>query len=76
MFRKPDGAGKGDAPRPVKDWEQFEKNFDAIFGKKKQPDPKETFKTLADFSELLDKKGNEDDKQRSDDASKQDEESS
>ena len=64
MFRKPDGAGKGDAPRPVNDWEQFDKNFEAIFGKKqpKQPDPKETFKTLADFSDLLDKKGEGDDK--------------
>ena len=34
MFRKPDGAGKGDAPRPT-DWEKFSENFDAIFGKKK-----------------------------------------
>ncbi len=34
MFRKPDGAGKGDAPRPT-DWEKFSNNFDAIFGKKK-----------------------------------------
>ena len=33
MFRKPDGAGKGDAPRPT-DWERFSKNFDEIFGKK------------------------------------------
>lgn len=33
MFRKPDGAGKGDAPRPT-DWEKFYKNFDEIFGKK------------------------------------------
>lgn len=34
MFRKPDGAGKGDAPRPT-DWDKFSENFDAIFGKKK-----------------------------------------
>jgi hypothetical protein len=33
MFRKPDGAGKGDAPRPT-DWEKFSNNFDNIFGKK------------------------------------------
>ena len=41
MFRKPDGAGKGDAPRPT-DWDKFSDNFDKIFGKKKQDDkPKE-----------------------------------
>ena len=34
MFRKPDGAGKGDAPRPT-DWDKFSENFDSIFGKKK-----------------------------------------
>ena len=34
MFRKPDGAGKGDAPRPT-DWDKFSSNFDKIFGKKK-----------------------------------------
>lgn len=34
MFRKPDGAGKGDAPRPT-DWEKFSDNFDKIFKKKK-----------------------------------------
>ncbi len=33
MFRKPDGAGKGDAPRPT-DWDKFSENFDKIFGKK------------------------------------------
>jgi len=33
MFNKPDGAGKGDAPRPT-DWDKFSKNFDEIFGKK------------------------------------------
>lgn len=39
MFRKPDGAGKGDAPRPT-DWDKFSKNFDEIF-KKKPEQPKE-----------------------------------
>ena len=33
MFRKPDGAGKGDAPRPT-DWDKFSDNFDKIFGRK------------------------------------------
>jgi hypothetical protein len=36
MFRKPDGAGKGDAPRPM-DWDKFSNNFDNIFGKKNEP---------------------------------------
>ena len=36
MFRKPDGAGKGDAPRPT-DWDKFSDNFDKIFGKKNEP---------------------------------------
>jgi hypothetical protein len=40
MFRKPDGAGKGDAPRPT-DWEKFSNNFDAIFKKKQDDKPKE-----------------------------------
>ena len=40
MFNKPDGAGKGDAPRPM-DWEKFSNNFDAIFGKKKPEQPNE-----------------------------------
>jgi len=35
-FHKPDGAGKGDKPRPIDNWEQFSNNFDAIFGKKKE----------------------------------------
>lgn len=35
MFRKPDGAGKGDAPRPT-DWDKFSNNFDAIFKKKEK----------------------------------------
>lgn len=33
MFNKPDGAGKGDAPRPT-DWDKFSSNFDKIFGTK------------------------------------------
>ena len=37
MFRKPDGAGKGDAPRPT-DWDKFSQNFDSIFGKKEKKD--------------------------------------
>ena len=37
MFRKPDGAGKGDAPRPT-DWDKFSENFDSIFGKKDKKD--------------------------------------
>ena len=37
MFNKPDGAGKGDAPRPT-DWDKFSENFDLIFGKKKDGD--------------------------------------
>lgn len=35
MFRKPDGAGKGDAPRPT-NWDKFSNNFDAIFKKKEK----------------------------------------
>ena len=35
MFNKPDGAGKGDAPRPM-DWDKFSKNFDNIFKKKEK----------------------------------------
>lgn len=40
MFRKPDGAGKGDAPRPT-DWEKFSNNFDNIFKKKQDEKPKQ-----------------------------------
>jgi hypothetical protein len=40
MFRKPDGAGKGDAPRPT-DWDKFSNNFDTIFKKKQDDKPKE-----------------------------------
>jgi hypothetical protein len=38
MFRKPDGAGKGDAPRPITDRKNFENNWDSIFGKKEKKD--------------------------------------
>ena len=34
MFRKPDGAGKGDAPRPMSNRKSFDENWDSIFGKK------------------------------------------
>lgn len=37
MFRGPNGAGKGDKPRPIKDQEQFDNNWDAIFSKKNKP---------------------------------------
>lgn len=47
MFRKPDGAGKGDAPRPT-DWDKFSENFDAIFGKKKHEQPSKTPPTAND----------------------------
>jgi hypothetical protein len=47
MFRKPDGAGKGDAPRPT-DWDKFSNNFDAIFGKKKNEQPSKTPPTTND----------------------------
>ena len=40
MFNKPDGAGKGDAPRPT-DWDKFSENFDEIFKKKKDGEQKE-----------------------------------
>jgi hypothetical protein len=36
MFRKPDGAGKGDMPRPIADRNSFENNWDSIFGNKKE----------------------------------------
>lgn len=26
--------GKGDTPRPIPDWDQYAKNWDAVFGKK------------------------------------------
>lgn len=47
MFRKPDGAGKGDAPRPT-DWDKFSDNFDKIFGKKKNEQPSKTPPTTND----------------------------
>ena len=39
MTTKSDG-GKGDTYRPVQDRDQFDKNWDAIFGKKKE-EPKQ-----------------------------------
>ena len=36
MFRKPDGAGKGDVPRPINDRKKFEDNWDSIFRKKEK----------------------------------------
>lgn len=36
MFRKPDGAGKGDVPRPITDRKSFDDNWDSIFGKKEK----------------------------------------
>ena len=47
MFRRPDGAGKGDAPRPT-DWDKFSENFDKIFGKKPDEKPSETPQTKDD----------------------------
>lgn len=41
MFRGPNGAGKGDKPRPIKDIEQFDSNWDTIFKKKDKPTEKE-----------------------------------
>ena len=38
MFRKPDGGGKGDKPRPIPDRKSFEDNWDSIFGKKEKKD--------------------------------------
>jgi hypothetical protein len=36
MSRQPDGAGKGDAPRPLGvDMDAFDSNWDAIFNKEK-----------------------------------------
>jgi len=34
-------GGKGSKPRPVSDRKKFEDNWDAIFGKKKEKEPKE-----------------------------------
>lgn len=34
MKHRPCGNGKGDTPRPIKDREKFDSNWDAIFGKK------------------------------------------
>lgn len=34
MKHRPCGNGKGDTPRPIKDREKFDSNWDAIFKKK------------------------------------------
>jgi hypothetical protein len=47
MFRKPDGAGKGDAPRPT-DWDKFSENFDNIFKKKEKNETSTTPPTKED----------------------------
>jgi len=36
MKHRPCGNGKGDTPRPIKDREKFDSNWDAIFGNKKE----------------------------------------
>ena len=33
-------SGKGSAPRPIPNREQYESNYDAIFGKQKKPEYK------------------------------------
>ena len=33
--------GKGSKPRPIPDRKQYEENWDRIFGKKKQDEPKQ-----------------------------------
>jgi len=38
--------GKGSKPRPMNDRDQFEANFDAIFGKKERP--RQAFEPLKD----------------------------
>lgn len=53
MFRKPDGAGKGDAPRPIKDQEKFSNNWDAIFKKKEPKTIEKIFQEVAE-AQILD----------------------
>ena len=37
MFKKPNGAGKGDEPRPMTiSKEEYNKRYEKIFGKKKK----------------------------------------
>jgi hypothetical protein len=38
MKHRPCGNGKGDTPRPIKDREQFNSNWDSIFKKKDKKD--------------------------------------
>lgn len=41
MKHRPCGNGKGDTPRPIKDREKFDNNWDSIFGKKKSKEEKQ-----------------------------------
>jgi hypothetical protein len=34
--------GKGDKPRPIKDWDRFKSNWDEIFKKKEQDEKQKT----------------------------------
>jgi hypothetical protein len=34
-------GGKGDTPRPIPDYKEYEKNWDIIFGRDKQQEPKQ-----------------------------------
>ena len=38
MKHRPCGNGKGDTPRPIKDREKFDNNWDNIFKKKEKQD--------------------------------------
>lgn len=38
MKHRPCGNGKGDTPRPIKDREKFDNNWDNIFKKKEKKD--------------------------------------
>jgi hypothetical protein len=40
-------GGKGDKPRPIKDREQFDKNWDSIFKKEKERDDIEEYQKQA-----------------------------
>jgi len=44
MKHRPCGNGKGDTPRPIKDREKFDSNWDSIFKK----DVKDSAKRLSD----------------------------
>ena len=51
MFRKSDGGGKGDIPRPIKDREKFESNWDSIFKKKDNNETSTTSPTTEDSTD-------------------------